>query len=74
MYIEQFFIEDDQYLQFLIFTPLGLRTILAHWVEIHSELAFLSKLKKYILSYILRRPQECKEISQLYLTLLKGFK
>ena len=45
MYIEQFFIEDDQYLQFLIFTPLGLRTILAHWVEIHSELAFLSKLK-----------------------------
>ena len=25
LYIEQFFIEDDQYLQFLIFTPLGLR-------------------------------------------------
>ena len=45
LYIEQFFIEDDQNLQFLIFTPLGLRTILAHWVEIHSELAFLSKLK-----------------------------
>ena len=45
LYIEQFFIEDDQYLQFLIFTPLGLRTILAHLVEIHSELAFFSKLK-----------------------------
>ena len=46
LYIEQFFIEDDQYLQFLIFTPLGLRIILAHWVQIHSELVLLSKLKK----------------------------